>query len=314
VLPYYLHSYKAFSKVVILGEFLAVSAVTICMAFIVVDLGQPQRAVNIILHPTPNSLLFWDMICLNGYLVLNVVISRVSLSAERKGVPPPTWIKPVIILSIPWAISIHTVTAFIYCGLEARPFWMTAILAPRFLASAFASGPSLLILLCLLLRRTTKFDVGEEPIHKLAQIVTYGMLLNVFFILMELFTAFYSDIPEHMEHFEYLFFGLQGHTTLVPWMWTSVVLGLSALILLLWPGVSRRTGWLAVICGAVVLSIWIDKGLGMVVAGFTPDPFGQVISYSPTFAEVMIALGVYAFGGLILTVLYKVAVGVREAT
>jgi molybdopterin-containing oxidoreductase family membrane subunit len=134
VLPYYLHNFKAFGKMTILGEFLAISAVTMCVMFIIVDLGQPARAVNIMLHPSPRSILFWDMIVLNGYLVLNFVISRVSLIAERKGEPPPSWIKPVILLSIPWAVSIHTVTAFIYSGLAARPFWLTAILPPRFLA------------------------------------------------------------------------------------------------------------------------------------------------------------------------------------
>ena len=147
VLPYYLHDYKAFGKVAILGEFLAIPAVGMCMLFIVVDMGQPQRVINVFLHPTPNSLMFWDTMVVFGYLILNVIISQVTFGAERKGIAPPKWIKPVIILSIPWAVSIHTVTAFLYSGLEARSFWMTAILAPRFLASAFASGPSLLILL-----------------------------------------------------------------------------------------------------------------------------------------------------------------------
>jgi len=150
VLPYYLHNYKAFGKITILGEFLAVSAVTMCLLFIIVDLGQPARAVNIILNPTPGSILFRDMVVLNGYLLLNVAIAWISLDLERKSIAPPSWIKWVILLSIPWAVSIHTVTAFIYNGLGTRSFWFTAILAPRFLASAFASGPALLIILCLI--------------------------------------------------------------------------------------------------------------------------------------------------------------------
>ncbi|MCK4774855.1 MAG: polysulfide reductase NrfD, partial [Candidatus Krumholzibacteria bacterium] len=197
VLPYYLHNYKAFAKITILGEFLAIGSVVMCMTFIFVDMGQPLRILNVFIHPTPHSMMFWDTLALGGYLGLNVVISLVTLSAERKDVAPPKWIKPVIILSIPWAISIHTVTAFLYSGLAARPFWMTAILAPRFLASAFSAGPALLILFCYLLKKTTKFDAGKEPIQKLALIVTYAMAVNVFFILMELFTAVYSDIPHH---------------------------------------------------------------------------------------------------------------------
>jgi len=311
VLPYYLHNYKAFGKITILGEFLAIGSVIMCMTFIFVDMGQPLRIFNVFLHPTPHSLMFWDTVALGGYLVLNVVISRVTLSAERKGIAPPAWIKPVIILSIPWAISIHTVTAFLYSGLAARPFWMTAILAPRFLASAFSAGPALLILFCFLLRRFTRFDAGREPVQKLAVIVTYAMTVNVFFILMELFTALYSDIPEHVEHFQYLFFGLQGKGTLVPWMWISVVLGITSLIVLLNPGTRRKESTLIFACFALLLSIWIEKGLVLVVLGFVPNPLGVVTEYWPTFPETMIAVGVYSLGALIVTLLYKIALSVR---
>ncbi len=312
VLPYYLHNFKAFGKITILGEFVAIAAVLMCLGFIIVDIGQPGRAVNMILHPSPSSILFWDMIVLNGYLVLNVIISRVSLTAERKGIAPPKWIKPVILLSIPWAVSIHTVTAFIYSGLSARPFWMTAILAPRFLASAFASGPSLIILLCLILMRFTRFDPGWEALRKLVTIVTYAMLINIFFVLMEFFTAFYSAIPEHAEHFLYLYVGLEGHGNLVPWMWASAPLALLAAGLLLSPAVRERKGLLAFTCTAVIVSIWIEKGLGMVVTGFVPSPLGHVPPYSPTLPEVLIGVGIYAFGALLITLLYKVALSVRD--
>lgn len=311
VLPYYLHDWKAFGKITILGEFLAIAAVTMCMLFIFVDMGQPTRAVNMLLYPTPHSLMFWDMISLSGYLVLNVLISHVTLDAERKGMKPPGWIRPVIILSIPWAISIHTVTAFLYSGLAARPFWLTAILAPRFLASAFSSGPALLILMCLILRRITKFDSGSEPIQKLALIATYAMSINVFFVLMELFTALYSGIPEDIEHFAFLFVGLEGKTTLVPWMWAAEALAVTALILLINPRTRRREKTLAAACVAVFISIWIEKGLGMVVTGFIPSPLGKVTSYTPTAPELLISLGIYATGLLLITLFYKITLSLR---
>ncbi len=312
VLPYYLHNYKAFAKVTILGEFLAISSVTMCVMFIVVDLGQPMRMVNIILHPSPASILFWDMVVLNGYLFLNVIISRVTLNAERKGIAPPKWIKPVIILSIPWAVSIHTVTAFIYCGLGARSFWLTAILAPRFLASAFAAGPALLILLCLVLRKLTHFDAGKEPVQKLAIIVTYAMAANIFFVLMECFTAFYSSMPEHTIHFRYLFFGIGEAGNLVVWIWTSIIIGVAALVVLLIPKARQNEGVLALACIGVFISLWIDKGLAMVVTGFIPSPLGKFTEYAPTAPELFISLGIYASGLMILTVLYKIALTVRD--
>jgi molybdopterin-containing oxidoreductase family membrane subunit len=312
VLPYYLHHYKAFGKITILGEFLAVSAVTMCLTFIIADLGQPARAFNVLIYPTPSSILFWDMVVLNGYLLLNIVIGWKVLDAERKGVAPPPWVKPLIYISIPWAISIHTVTAFIYAGLPGRGFWLTAIMAPRFLASAFASGPALLILCALLIRRLTKFDPGKGPIETLAKIITYAMAISVFFVLMELFTAFYSQIPEHMHHFQYLFVGLEGHATLVPWWWAFMILAVIALIILIVPRTRNNEKLLAVACAAVFISLWIEKGLGLVVTGFIPSPLEKVFEYSPTWPEVFITLGIWAMGLLILTFLYKIAISVRE--
>jgi Ni/Fe-hydrogenase subunit HybB-like protein len=311
VLPYYLHDFKVFGRIALLGEFLAIGSVVTCVLFIMVDLGQPSRAFNMFLHPSPRSILFWDTIVLSGYLLLNAVIAHQTLKAEDQGTPVPGWVKPVIYLSIPWAISIHTVTAFIYQGLAARPFWMTAVLAPRFLASAFASGPALLILICLALKRLTRFDAGNQAIQKLATIVAYATLANLFFVLMEVFTAVYSGIPEHVAHFQYLFLGLDGHAELVPWMWAGLALAIGALTVLLRPSVRSQTGWLAAACVAIVISVWIEKGLGMIVAGFNPSPLGHVTKYVPTAPEVLIGLGVYGIGALIVTILYKTALSVR---
>ncbi len=312
VLPYYLHDFKSFGKLTILGEFLAISSVIMCMLFIFVDMGQPFRIANVFLHPSPESPMFWDTIALGGYLLLNIIISRVILDAERKSIPPPKWIKPVIILSIPWAISIHTVTAFLYSGLVAKPFWMTAVLAPRFLASAFSSGPALLILMCLILKRITKFDPGKEAIQKLAIIITYALAANVFLILMEIFTTYYSGIPEHIRHFQYLFSGLDGKTNLVPWMWISVFLAVTSLILILVPKARKNEKVLFGICLAIFASIWIDKGLGMVVAGFIPSSLSEVADYWPTFPEVLISAGIWSIGFFIITIFYKITLSVRR--
>lgn len=312
VLPYYLHNYKLFGKITILGEFLAVSSVIMCIAFIIVDLGQPVRAFNIMLYPTPQSILFWDMVVLSGYFLLNLVIGWTVLAAERNELPPPRWVKPLIYLSIPWAISIHTVTAFIYAGLPGRGFWLTAIMAPRFLASAFASGPALLILLCLVIRRFTRFDAGREPIQTLAKIIAYTLTISLFFVAMELFTAFYSQIPEHMHHFTYLFVGLEGQARLAPWMWSFVTLAVFALVVLLVPRWRRNESLLAAACAAVFCSLWIEKGLGLVVTGFIPSALGRVTEYAPTLPEALITLGVWSMGFLILTILYRVAVTVKE--
>lgn len=313
VIPYYLHNYKKFGKIVILGEFLAIASVIMCMLFIFCDMGQPTRVLNVILHPTPNSIMFWDMLVLSGYLALNLVIGWTTLGAELKEVPPPAWVKPLIYLSVPWAVSIHTVTAFLYAGLPGRELWLTAIMAARFLSSAFAAGPALLILLALIVRKLSNFDPGKEAIQTVAKIVTYAMSVNVFFFLLEVFTAFYSRIPAHMAPIKYLYVGLEGHARLVPFMWTCAVLAVVGLVLLINPNTRKNESILPFALIAVYVASWIDKGVGLVIGGFVPNPFERVVEYSPTAPELLITLGVYGIGALVLTVLYKVAVSVKEA-
>ena len=311
VMPYYLHDYKAFGKITILGEFLAVSAVIMCLTFVLVDLGRLDRAMNMILHPSPKSVLFWDMVVLNGYLLINIVTGWTVLESDRQGVPPPAWVKPIIYLSIPWAISIHTVTAFIYAGLPGRGFWLTAIMAPRFLASAFASGPALLILFCMILKRFTKFDAGGKAIQTLAKIVAYALAISIFFVLVELFTVFYGQIPSHMHHLVYLFRGLEGHNMIANWMSVSAVAAVVALVLLVIPRTRTREPILALACILVFLSLWIEKGLGLVITGFIPSPLEALTDYNPTGPEIAITVGVWALGLLIITLFYKIFVSVR---
>ena len=228
VLPYYLHDFKAFGKITIIGEFTAVASICMCLLFLFVDLGMPNRFINIFLYPSPRSIIFWDSIVLMGYLFLNIITGWNVLQAERNGISPKPWVKFLIYVSIPWAFAIHTVTAFLYCGLPGRGFWMTAILAPRFLASAFASGPAFLIFICFLLKKFADFDAGKEAVQGLAKITLYGLIANIFFFMCEVFVAFYSKIPHHMDHFIYLYRGLHGKSALVPFM------NLSLILLILW--------------------------------------------------------------------------------
>jgi molybdopterin-containing oxidoreductase family membrane subunit len=308
VLPYYLHDHEAFGPIVVLGEFLAIPACLIAMLFVGVDMGQPARLLNLLFHPSPNSPMFWDFIALFGYMCLNVVIAFKSLSCTRQSLPPPRWLRTLAIISIPWAVSIHTVTAFLYSGLSARPFWMTAVLAPRFLASAFAAGPALLIILVLILRRVTPFDPGPKPLKSLATIVTYALIANIFLLLMELFTALYSGIDEHIEHFRVLY---TSEATLVPFMWASAAMALIALPLLLLPRTRTSTPLLATACALTFVSIWIEKGAGMMLGGLMPSTTHHFTDYVPSLVEIVMGIGLYALGALILTVLYKVAISVK---
>lgn len=313
VLPTYFHGFKPFKKMLILGEFLAIAAVIMCMLFIVADLGQPQRVLNVILHPTPKSIMFWDMCVLNGYLILNLLVGWVGLECEKNGVEPPKWIKTLVYVSVIWAFSIHTVTAFLYAGLPGRHYWLTAILAARFLASAFCSGPAILLLMALILRRLTGFDPGRQAIKTLSVIITYAMAINVFFFLLEVFTAFYSQIPGHTHPFGYLFNGHDGHSAWInSWMWVAVFLALFCLALLIPPQLRNNEKILPFALVMLVIASWIDKGLALMIGGFTPNMFDRVTVYAPTLVEITVGAGIFAVGLLILSCLWKIALDVKK--
>jgi len=311
VLPYYLHDYKTFGKITVLGEFLAVASIVMCLSYLLVHLGQPMRALNIFLYPTPWSMLFWDGNVLSGYLLLNIIIGWKVLEAEKNGTTPAKWIKPLIYLSIPMAVSIHTMTAFIYCGLPGRGFWLTAVLAPRFLASAFASGPALLILLSLVIRQISDFDPGKKAVQSLAVIAAYALVINLFFMVCEVFVVFYSNIPSHKAHFTYLYAGLYDKTGLVTWMWSSVALMVTGACILLMPVLRKNEITLSLGCAALFAGTWIDKGMGMISGGFVPSPLHHVTEYSPSCHELVISAGITALGLFVLTVLYKIVISVK---
>src|SRR5450759_652837 len=283
LLPYYVHRQKVFARALILGEIVAVIALTQALLFVMVDLGQPARLLNIVLFPSPSSLMFWDCLTLGGYLTLSVVGLAAVLFA--RGRTPPAWLRVLAIATIPWAIGIHVVTALLYAGLSARPAWMTAVLAPRFLATAFASGPALLILLAGGLARAKVFDVGREAVDRLSTIMTYAATASVLLAALEAFTALYSGVPAAGEHLAYLFLGLDGHFGLVVWTYSSWILLLLALAVLLIPGLRRRPALAYAATASVLVSVLIDKGLCLVTSGFVPSPLGYVRDYRPSLVE-----------------------------
>jgi molybdopterin-containing oxidoreductase family membrane subunit len=310
VLPNYFHSYKSNKHMVIFGEFMAIAACIMCMLFIAVDVGQPTRMLNVMLHPTPNSILFWDMTVLVGYLSLNLLVGWICLQADRANLPHPKWLKPFIYVSIIWAFSIHTVTAFLYQGLPGRHYWLTAILAARFLASAFCSGPAILLLVMMVTEKFTTFKMAKNALSTLVKIIAYAMCVNMFFFALEIFTAFYSNMPGHMHPITFLF--AHADPTLVTLMWTFLAFAAISIILLVTPKFRNNLKLLPYTLIILVIATWLDKGLGLVIGGFTPNPFHAITPYWPTGKELLVSMMVYAIGALIVTVLFKIATSVKQ--
>ncbi len=312
VIPAYVYHWKPIKEVAILGELLAISAIVMCLLFVLVDMGRPDRFLHIVpLIGTPNwpsSLLSWDAMVLNVYLAVNLIVVVHILYKGFVGQPySKAIVVPLVLFSIPMAVSIHTVTAFLYNGMAARPFWNASILAPRFLASAFCSGPAVLLVLFQVLRRTTGIQVSDEAIWKVAELMAYAMFFNLFLLGAELFKEYYSA-TEHLLFTRYLWSGLGGHRALVPYAWTALACSLAAFLLFLVP--RTRKNWVTLNLGCLLIwaGVYIEKGIGLVIPGMTPDTLGEIYEYTPTANEWAVAAGIFGIGFLVFTVLVKVAV------
>lgn len=315
VIPVYIYDNEELHDLVIFGELLAVAAIIMCLAFVTVDLGRPDRFWHLIpvigQFNFPASMLSWDVLVLNGYLLLNVHICGYLLYCRYHDRKPARWFYiPFVFIAIFWAVSIHTVTAFLYVGLGGRPFWNSAIVGPRFLASAFTAGPALIILALQVIRHVTHYRITDKALLTLRSIVQVSMLINVFLLINEVFKEFYSG-NHHVASAKYLFIGLHGHHALVPWIWTAIGLNVTAMVLLCLP-LSRSLKWLNLTCVMAILGIWIEKGMGLVVPGFIPTPLGEVIEYTPSLNETLVCFGIWAFGLLCYTIFLRMAVPILQ--
>jgi molybdopterin-containing oxidoreductase family membrane subunit len=312
VVPAYVYNFKPIKEIVLFGELLAVAAISMCIMFVVIDMGRIDRLWHVIPFVGkmnfPASLLAWDIIVLNGYLAINLFISLYALyqMAHNREYSLKI-IMPLIILSIPWAVSIHTVTAFLFNGLSARPFWNASILAPRFLAGAFCSGPAVMLIIFQIIRKVSKVEIDNKAIFKIAELVAYAMGINLFLLAAEFFKEFYSG-SIHLAPMKYLYFGLHGHNTLVPWMWAAMIFNVTAFFLFLRPQTRENLFTLNIACVLIIIGVYIEKGMGLTVPGFVPGTLGEIYEYAPTFVEKSVTVAVWATGALIYTLLLKFAI------
>lgn len=315
VMPTYVLKDIDFKQAVLIGEGLAVAALFMCLAFVIADMGGPSVLWHMIpgigVFNFPNSMLTWDVLVLNGYLFLNISIPFYILFRHYQGktANPKIYI-PGALLSVFWAVSIHLVTAFLYQGLQARPFWNNALLGPRFLASAFAAGPALIILILAIIRTNTAFKIEDKTIKKIAIVVTVAAQINLIMLISELFKEFYAP-THHSESAYYLFFGLDGKTALLPWIWTAISMNVLATVLLTFHKLRNNFKVLFFACSMLFVAIWIEKGFGLIVPGFIPGPYGKIAEYTPTGIEVGVTLGIWAMGAFIFTILAKTAINIE---
>ncbi len=316
VIPTYIFNQDSAKRVIILGEGLAVAATIMCMLFVTVDMGRPDRIWH--LFPVigrfnwPYSILTWDVIVLQGYMLLNLLVPGYILYHRYSGRDYNHGLVFFLaVISMFWAFSIHTVTAFLFSSNSARPFWHVSLLAPKFIASAFTAGPAFIIIAFRVIKSRTTFEVPDKIINLLAIIVTVAMQINLFMLGAELFTEFYAE-TSHSASAHYLFFGLKGLNSLAPWIYTAILLNVIAVILLMVHKTRSNPKTLTLACIFAAVGVWIEKGMGFVVPGFIPTPLGEIQEYLPTLTEVKVSIGVWAIGLLVFTILVKAAIPIED--
>ena len=315
IIPAYIFHRQDFRSVVLIGEGLAVAAVLVAMGFVLVDIGRPDRVWHAIpllgRFNWPASILAWDIVVLNGYLLLNIAIPMYILFKHYQGKEPDIrHYFLFLVLAMFWAISIHTVTAFVFSSAVSRPFWHTALLAPRFIVSAFTAGPALMIIVLQLIRRFTVYPIRQSIITMLALILTISMQINLFLAGSEMFTDFYHE-TEHAASIHYLFLGLHGFSALTIWIWTALAFNIIAVILLMIHKTRTNMVTLNIACVLAFIGIWIEKGMALVVTGFIPTPLGEIFEYSPTLQELGVSAGIYALGAFVFTILTKGGIAIE---
>jgi len=316
ILPSYIFKDKDLHKVVIIGELVAIGALVMCLMFVFVDLGAPWNAWHMMpvigLFNWPTSLLTWDVVVLNGYLVLNLAVPAYILYCHycnRK--PDDRKYRPFVFISIFWAFGIHLVTAFLYQGLPARPFWNNPLMGPRFLASAFAAGPALITVVLVIIHSVTSFKIETQIFNKLRRIIVVSAIINLIMLFSEIFKEFYLP-THHSLPAIYLYFGLKGHTSLVPWIWTAIGMNfLGTLTLAFNPG-RNNPKVLFPACILLFLGVWIEKGMGLIVPGLVPSPMGEIVDYAPSLVEIGVTVGILALGVFVVTILLKPALVIEQ--
>ena len=315
VIPAYIYKLKSIKEIVLIGELLAVASIIMAMLLVMVDMGRPDRLWHLIpglgRMNWPMSMLAWDVLVLNGYLLLNLHIPGYELYKEYKGEPPSeAYHKPFIFISIFWAISIHTVTAFLYQGLGGRPHWNSAVIAPRFLASAFAVGPCFILLTLQIVEKFSRFHVEKEAYHVLKRIIAVSMVINLFLLMSEVFKEFYTD-SGHSASAKYLFLGLHENHLLVPFIWTAIGLNIFSTLTFAIQKLGRNRIIINIAAVAAIVGVWIEKGMGLIVPAFIPSPLGDIVEYTPSLVEIQVCAGIWAIGLFLLTLFLKAAIPIH---
>lgn len=316
-LPALVYRREALRPLIFTAQVLGLVATLVAGLFVMVDVERLDRMWHIVpgigFFNFPQSMLAWDVVVLSGYLGLMSVTVGYSVITQLRGrVPGRRFVAVAGVGTALWALGMHTVTALLYAGFAGRPFWNNAVLAPRFLVSAVATGTAAL----LLATRAMQEEDGAEPVPQAARAplertLSIALAVDLFLLGGQAFVEFYAQ-GAGATPLRYLLFGIGEHRALVPWAWLGATLEISAFVFFALPeGTSLRGRSLGrvpladLFCGAALVGVWFTKGMSLVIPGFVPSQLGEIVEYVPSLVEVLVSLGVWCFGLAALSVLLR---------
>lgn len=319
------------------AEQVAIAGVALAGVIIVMDMGRPDRFLNIFLHGRFASPIIWDVTVVTTYLAISVLlfylplIPDLAFMRDRLGDEIPKWKKKLysalalgwkgnaeqykivyhamrvlMLLIIPVGLSIHTVTSWLFAA-TLRSGWDTTILGPYFVAGAFVAGCAAVIMVMYVYRVRYNLQSYFEDLHfdQMGKLLVFVCLVYLYFNINEFLVPGYKMKLAEGIHLRELF---AGNYSLM--FWLVQFAGLVLPIILLLFRFFRKPLPIAIISAVVLISSWFKRYL--IVIPTLEHPFLPVQNvpehfqhYAPTSIEIMITLFSFFAALLIISILAK---------
>lgn len=319
------------------AEQVAIAFVALAGIIIVMDMGRPDRFLNIFLHGRFASPIIWDVTVITTYLTISVLlfyiplIPDLALMRDRMGNELPKWqiklytvlalgwkgnadqyktiyhaLRVLMLLIIPVGLSIHTVTSWLFAA-TLRSGWDTAILGPYFVAGAFVAGTAAVIMVMYVYRLRYGLKNYFEDFHfdYMGKLLVFVCLVYLYFNINEYLVPGYKMKAADGIHLKELF---KGNFSIL--FWIAQGAGLVLPIVLLLFNYFRKPLPITIISSVVLISAWVKRYI--IVIPTLEHPFLPVQNvpenfqnYAPTSIEVMITIFSFVSALIIISVLAK---------
>jgi Ni/Fe-hydrogenase subunit HybB-like protein len=300
----------------------AAEVITVLVLFfgvfnIIVDLGRPDRALNVIMHGQFRSPLLWDVTSITTYLIASSIYLALPLIPDvarlRDRRIRPRWLYRILsfswtgsdrqkrrlniaiaimaVLVIPIAVSVHTVVSWVF-GMTVQPMWHSTIFGPYFVVGAIYSGMAALLITMTLIRKIYHLEGYLKAVHfdHMGKLLLVFTLLWFYFTFTEYLTTYYGAEPTHMAVF---YSKLTGRYA--PQFWAMVLFCFVIPMIILVRKKTRNVTGCLIASITITIGMWLERFTIVVPTLVNPRlPYPRGV-YSPTWVEWSITAGCFAF-------------------